>query len=165
MLCQSCGHNQATTHIKTIVNGELAEINLCRECAQKLGYTSFFGNFGMDFDKFLGSLMGGNESGRALRSRKRCSCCGSTFEDIAKSGKVGCAACYDTFYDELLPSIQRIHGKTVHIGKLAKSAGSEVKIKSTLSKLKEELSEAIKEQEFEKAAKLRDQIKELEANE
>ena len=56
-----------------------------------------------------------------------------------------------------------IHGKTVHIGKLAKSAGSEVKMKSTLAKLKEELTTAIKEQEFEKAAKLRDQIKELEA--
>ena len=86
-----------------------------------------------------------------------------TFDDIAKSGKVGCANCYDIFYDELLPSIQRIHGKTVHIGKLAKSAGSEVKMKSTLAKLKEELTTAIKEQEFEKAAKLRDQIKELEA--
>ena len=85
MLCQSCGQNQATTHIKTIINGELAEVNLCRECAQKLGYNSFFGNFGMDFDKFLGSLMGGSES-RTLKSRKRCNCCGSTFEDIAKSG-------------------------------------------------------------------------------
>lgn len=160
MLCQSCGQNQATTHIKTIVNGELAEISLCRECAQKLGYNSFFGGFGMDFDKFLGSLMGG---GRIQKNKKRCECCGSTFEDIAKSGKVGCANCYDIFYDDLLPSIQRIHGKTVHIGKLAKSAGSEVKVKSTIAKLKEELTQAIKEQEFEKAAKLRDQIKELEA--
>lgn len=160
MLCQSCGQNQATTHIKTIVNGELAEVSLCRECAQKLGYSSFFGSFGMDFDKFLGSLMGGN---RVQKSKKRCECCGSTFEDIAKSGKVGCANCYDIFYDELLPSIQRIHGKTVHIGKLAKSAGNEVKIKSTIAKLKEELTAAIKEQEFEKAAKLRDEIKELEA--
>lgn len=163
MLCQSCGQNQATTHIKTIINGELAEVSLCRECAQKLGYNSFFGNFGMDFDKFLGSLMSGSESDRILKSRKRCNCCGSTFEEIAKSGKVGCANCYDVFYDELLPSIQRIHGKTVHIGKLAKSAGSEVKMKNTLTKLKEELTAAIKEQEFEKAAKLRDQIKELEA--
>lgn len=67
MLCQSCGQNQATTHIKTIINGELAEVNLCRECAQKLGYNSFFGNFGMDFDKFLGSLMGGSES-RTLKA-------------------------------------------------------------------------------------------------
>ncbi len=159
MLCQSCGQNQATTHIKTIVNGELAEISLCRECAQKLGYNSFFGSFGMDFDKFLGSLMG---NGRGQKSRKRCECCGSTFEDIAKSGKVGCASCYSVFYDDLLPSIQRIHGKTLHIGKLAKSAGSEVKIKSTIVKLKEELANAIKEQEFEKAAKLRDEIKELE---
>lgn len=160
MLCQSCGQNHATTHIKTIVNGELAEISLCQECAQKLGYSSFFGGFGMDFDTFLGSLMG---SGKVQKNKKRCNCCGSTFEDIAKSGKVGCAACYDVFYDDLLPSIQRIHGKTNHIGKLAKSAGAEVKVKNTITKYKEELTQAIKAQEFEKAAELRDKIKELEA--
>lgn len=159
MLCQSCEKRQATTHIKTILNGELKEYNLCPECAQKMGYGSFFGGIGFDLDKLFGSFMGNAGPGK---NTKRCQCCGSSFEDIAKSGKVGCAGCYDVFSEELLPSIQRIHGRTCHTGKLARSAGTEVKIKNEISKCKNELNEAIKSQEFEKAAELRDRIKELE---
>lgn len=161
MICQSCQKKQATTHIKTIIHGELREYNLCGECAQKMGHASFFDNMGFDFDKLFGSFMGGTP---LLKDTRRCSCCGSTFEDIAKSGKIGCAECYNVFYEELLPSIQRIHGKTAHSGKLAKSAGEESKIKNELSRLSAELNEAIKEQNFEKAAELRDRINEIKAN-
>lgn len=159
MLCQSCEKRQATTHIKTILNGELKEYNLCSECAQKHGYGSFFGNIGFDLDKLFGSFM---EGIGPTKTRKRCQCCGSSFEDIARSGKVGCAECYDVFYEELLPSVQRIHGRTSHTGKLAHSAGTEVKVKNELAKLRSELEKAIKSQEFEKAAELRDRIRELE---
>lgn len=162
MLCQSCGKRQATTHIKTILNGELKEYDLCSECANKMGYGSFFGNMGFDLNKLFGSFMDSFPS--AALTAKRCQCCGSSFEDIAKSGKVGCANCYDVFYEELLPSIQRIHGRTSHIGKLAHSAGTQVKIKNELSRLKAELQKAINEQEFEKAAEIRDSIRELEKN-
>lgn len=159
MLCQSCEKRQATTHIKTIVNGELKEYKLCPECAEKLGYGSFWGGFGLDLDKFFGSFMGSPSSGK---NTKRCQECGSSFEDIAKSGKVGCAKCYEIFSDELLPSIRRIHGRTSHTGKLARSAGTEAKVKNQISKYRDELNNAIKSQEFEKAAELRDRIRELE---
>lgn len=162
MLCQSCGKRQATTHIKTILNGELKEYDMCSECADKMGYGSFFGNMGFDLNKLFGSFMDSFPS--TSRAAKRCQCCGSSFEDIAKSGKVGCANCYDVFYEELLPSIQRIHGRTSHIGKLAHSAGTKVKVRNELAKLRAELQKAIKEQEFEKAAEIRDRIKELEKN-
>lgn len=160
MLCQSCGKKQATTHIKTITNGELKEYNLCSECAQKLGYGSFFDTMGFDFDKLFGSFMGGVPS---LKSARRCECCGSTFEDIAKSGKIGCAECYTTFYNELLPSIQRIHGKTAHTGKLGKAAGEKSRVQNELTRLTNELNEAIKAQNFEKAAELRDKINAIKA--
>ncbi len=159
MLCQACEKRQATTHIKTIVNGELREYYLCPECASKHGYGSFLGDFGLDIDKFFGSFMDTLGSGRASR---RCSFCGSSFEDIAKSGKVGCAKCYEEFYEELLPSLRRIHGRTSHTGKLAGSAGTGVRIRNEINKCREELEQAIKAQEFEKAATLRDRIKELE---
>ncbi len=158
MLCQSCEKKQATTHIKTILNGELKEFNLCHECAQKLGYGSFFGNIGLDLNKLFGSFMLGSSE----KNTKLCKCCGSSFSDIAKSGQVGCAACYDTFFDELMPSIQRIHGRTTHIGKLAHSAGTEARIKNEIMKYKNELEAAVKAQEFERAAEIRDRIKELE---
>ena len=160
MLCQSCEKKQATTHIKTILNGELKEYRLCSDCAKKYGYTSFLGDVGFDLDKLFGSFMEG--FGHSGRTQKRCQCCGSSFEDIAKSGKVGCAECYDTFYEELLPSVRRIHGRTSHTGKLAHSAGTGVRIRSEIVKCRSELEQAIKEQAFEKAAELRDRIRELE---
>lgn len=159
MLCQSCEKKQATTHIKTIMNGELKEYRLCSDCAKKYGYGSFLGDVGFDLDKLFGSFMDGIGT---TKTKKRCQCCGSSFEDIAKSGKVGCAECYDVFYEELLPSVQRIHGRTSHTGKLAHSAGTEVKVRNEIAKLRTELEKAIKEQEFEKAAELRDRIRELE---
>ena len=162
MLCQSCEKKQATTHIKTIVNGELKEYRLCSDCAKKYGYTSFLGDVGFDLDKLFGSFMEG--FGQSGRTQKRCQCCGSSFEDIAKSGKVGCAECYDTFYEELLPSGRRIHGRTSHTGKLAHSAGTGIRIRNEIAKCRSELEQAIKDQEFEKAAELRDRIRELEKN-
>ena len=159
MLCQSCEKRQATTHIKTIMHGELKEYRLCAECAAKLGYGSFFSDFGLDLDKFFGSFM---ESFSPERSSKRCSFCGSDFASIARSGKVGCAHCYEVFYDDLLPSIQRIHGQSFHAGKLASSAGEELKMRSEIESCRRELEKAIKTQEFERAAQLRDRIRELE---
>lgn len=159
MICQSCEKKKASTHIKTILNGELKEFNLCADCAARLGYGSFFSSIVPDLDKLFGSFMDTFEQGE---NATRCSFCGSSFEDIAKSGKVGCAHCYETFYEELLPSIQRIHGRTFHAGKLASSAGVKVKIRSELTQLKKDLEQAIKTQEFEKAAELRDKIRELE---
>lgn len=161
MLCQSCEKKQATTHIKTIVNGELKEYRLCSDCAKKYGYGSFFGDGGFDLDKLFGSFM---DTFTESKAQKRCQLCGSSFEDIARTGKVGCAECYDTFYDELLPSVRRIHGRTSHTGKLAHSAGTGVRIRNEIARCRTELEQAVKAQEFEKAAELRDRIRELEKN-
>lgn len=163
MLCQSCQKKQANTHIKTIVNGELTEMVLCSDCAEKMGYGNVFSHM---FD--IGSLMSGfmgEPTTSALATEQRCPMCGSTFSAISKSGKVGCARCYDVFYDRLLPSIKRIHGNTVHTGKKAaapQQPKAEPQKKSDrISILNQELKTAIDNQEFEKAAELRDKINEL----
>ncbi len=169
MLCQNCGKNEATTHIKQIINGDMAESHLCSECASHLGYGDVFSGFGLNlselFGGFLGDMMPSLGSGA---STKRCEKCGASFEDIAREGKVGCAECYRTFYDRLLPSIQRIHGKIKHNGKM--STGSPEKAREETpeektAKLEKQMSEAVAKQEFEEAAKLRDEIKALRGEE
>lgn len=162
MLCQSCSKNQATTHVKSIVNGELKEYMLCPECAQKMGYGNLFNGFGWNLGSFLGSFLGEEQSSEIPSGTARCKRCGSSFQEIAKTGKVGCADCYLTFYDRMIPSIQRIHGNTTHVGKLASSAGVQARLKNELDQTKAELKAAIQAQEFEKAAELRDRIKEME---
>lgn len=178
MKCQACGKNLATTHVKTIINGELSEYSLCSECAQKMGYGSLLTNFGLNFNSLLGSFFG--ESMPEMVDTERCPGCGSSFDEIARLGMLGCAECYRTFYDRLMPSIQRIHGNTRHSGKrpfgreLRVQPEAKIQVKpepapepvgSELEKDRRELREAIEKQEFEKAAVLRDRIRELEKGE
>lgn len=164
MLCQECKQRQATTHVKTIINGQVSEQVLCSECAKKLGVDNMFSSMSSDFNSFLGSFLTGGLPSRSTAAR--CGGCGSSFGDIARTGKVGCAECYDEFFDELLPTIRRIHGNTEHIGK----SGIEYKkiedpVVSPLEQAEVDLKKAIEMQEFEKAAELRDKIKELKGEE
>ena len=165
MLCQNCGKYEATTHVKRIINGEATENHLCNDCAKALGYGDSFSGFGNIFSDFFGSFFNGPDLGALSAHTLRCEKCGSTFSDIVESGKVGCSDCYKTFYDKLLPSLVRLHGKTKHEGKTpniiqAEVSGEEVKV-NEIEKMEEELKAAIDAQEFEKAAQLRDKIKEM----
>lgn len=85
-----------------------------------------------------------------------------------KTGHVGCADCYDVFGDELFPLIRRIHGNTTHCGKnsdrtVQKAEKHEPTKEEKIAQLKNELDAAVKEQNFERAAELRDTIKGMEA--
>lgn len=160
MLCQSCLKNNATACIKTMVNGETRELILCSECANKLGYNNLFNDFSFAFDDFFKGFWG-NET-HFLEDQIRCKKCGSSFDDIVNSGKVGCPDCYDVFYNKMLPLIERIHGNTTHKGKKALLEDQSKSNISEIVNLKRELKELIDKQEFEKAALIRDRIKDLE---
>ncbi len=168
MLCQMCGQHPATTHIKTIVNGKLTQAHLCADCAKKQGYGNLFADWGSGFGSLLSGFMG---SAAPARQVTRCPGCGASFEDITRSGKIGCAECYHTFRGQLLPIIQRIHGTAQHKGKVPGSSALRVtdpnnKIvaveETPLEEKKRLLKQAIEVQDFERAAVLRDEIKELE---
>ena len=124
MLCQNCGKNEATTHIKQVINGDTAERHLCSECAEHLGYGDAFSGFGFDVAGLFGNFFGDAvHSLGAPRKVVRCPKCGSSFNDIVREGRVGCAECYKVFYNELKPSLQRIHGQIHHSGKIACQRG------------------------------------------
>ncbi len=168
MLCQMCGQHPATTHIKTIVNGKLTQAHLCADCAKKQGYGNLFADWGSGFGSLLSGFMG---SAAPARQVTRCPGCGASFEDITRSGKIGCAECYHTFRGQLLPIIQRIHGTAQHKGKVPGSSALRVtdtnnKIvaveETPLEEKKRLLKQVIETQDFERAAVLRDEIKELE---
>ena len=168
MLCQHCQKNEATTHVKTMINGDYAEYRLCPECAHELGYDSMFPDLSADFGGLLGSFLSA-----ALPTRSgatHCKLCGSTMNDIKKTGKVGCSECYDTFFSELTPTIRSVHGNTEHIGKrpvieyeTIEDDKPEKQKGESLDDLKAQLKKAIEDENFERAAELRDKIKEMEA--
>ena len=158
MYCDHCGKNAATTFVKKTINGKTTELHLCAQCAAKQGLGSAFG---FDFGDFWGSLFA-EPSQRAIADTVRCPDCGTGFREIADAGRPGCPTCYLTFYDRLLPSIHRIHGKTQHTGKVAVQADGTVKKEKKLQELKERLNTCIAEQDYETCAKLRDEIRALE---
>lgn len=161
MMCQMCSNNIANTHIKTIVNGELREYALCSKCAEKMGYGNIFSGFGMNLGSFLESFLGSENIGLPNNDIRKCPKCGSTFNDISKTGKIGCADCYNTFREELVPIIKRIHGNTTHVG-LSNHVVHKNETVDECTKLRNELKIAIENQEFERAAELRDKIKGME---
>lgn len=161
MYCDHCGKNVATTHVKKTVNGKTTEAHLCAHCAAQQGIGSAFS---FDLGDFWGSLFA-EPALRAQADTLRCPDCGSGFREIADAGRPGCPTCYLTFYDRLLPSIQRIHGKTQHTGKVAAQADNTVKKERRLQQLREKLNACIAEQDYETCAKLRDEILALEKEE
>lgn len=164
MKCQECGKYDATTHITQIINGQKSEIYLCPYCAEHhsnpLNLKSVFDS---DFENFFSGLWGIPAPDQKLHASytATCSTCGSSLNDITRRGKLGCSECYTTFRDYLLKPLKEIHGSNKHIGKIPKRSGKSIRCENKIDKLKEELSRAVLDQNFEKAAKLRDEINDL----
>ncbi len=159
MLCEKCGKFNATTHIRRVVNGVVTEQNLCGYCAAEQGIGDMGSN---SLAQMLASMLG---SGTMLgsKSQTHCDCCGSTFSDVAESGKVGCPECYKTFYNELLPYLKRVHGSTKHIGKIPNHAPLTIRPQvDTVESLRLQLNQLVREENYEQAAIVRDKIRELE---
>lgn len=93
-----------------------------------------------------------------------CNFCNTSFDEYKKTGKLGCGKCYSTFRKQLKPIIEGIYGYSEHIGKFPKNEFKDTEIVKTVEQLKEKLNMAIQEEEYEQAAKLRDEILQLEAN-
>ncbi len=155
MLCEKCGAQNATTHIRTVVNGVVHEKHLCSQCAAS--ETNDIKN--NNLTQILSNMFG-DMAAPVQNKITRCSCCGSTYADIAESGKCGCAECYNIFYEQLLPYFKRVHGSTKHIGKKLDSADSKIET-NTIDELRDVLKRLIKEENYEQAAVIRDKIKSL----
>ena len=174
MLCEKCRKNEATNFYHENVNGKVRSMRLCAECAKsleesgdlpKLNADKFFEDFDF-FDepffqnpvKTLNSLFSGffsgekalgsgNPSGEEKTAEKKCEGCGSTLRDFATRG-AGCPKCFETFAEELAPTVSRAHGRTVHTGRAP-------------AKFRDRIETKRKNEDFERAAEIRDELKKL----
>ena len=159
MLCQNCKRNDAEVHLKRIINGESAEIHLCTVCAGLLGVADTVASFS-PFGEILGGILASNDTKTLSNKILRCDTCGFTFDDIARTGRPGCPSCYRVFSQKFMPSIRKLHGRAVYKGKNP-SQGSESTVSDRLQELKIRLEEAVAAENFEEAAVLRDEIREI----
>ena len=189
MLCENCGKNEANVRYTENINGNVRELHLCEECSKKLGIGEMSFNMPIDFSDFLSGFMDGFMEPEfmpminGIRSTK-CKTCGTVFDDVLNTGILGCGDCFATFEDKLDPIIKKIQGANRHVGRLAKEidnkknskreiVNKETKEENTdiknieqnqekIEELQRKLKEAIKEERYEDAAKIRDEIKKLE---
>lgn len=162
MLCQNCEQNEANVHITRIINGEKTEVFLCEECAEEKGQFSLESE-AFSFQNLLSGILNPDVSSSVSREAAlKCENCGLKYVEFSETGILGCAECYDQFSERLEPLIKRIQGSSQHEGKVPKRKGGDLRLRNKLNHLREELDQVIAEENFEKAAELRDQIYELE---
>ncbi len=199
MKCDNCGKYNANIRYLRNINGVKQEMNLCEECAEKLGVTDISFNMPIDFSSFLGGFFedfGKNDLLPLLNTTKqeKCKGCSSTFENILEKGKFGCEQCYSTFEDEIDALLNKLQGSNRHIGRIGKinsnklenegfekrqygnadrngeglnnkeTDNSKNKNQIRINELKLKLKQLVKEENYEEAAKIRDEIKNLEKN-
>jgi protein arginine kinase activator len=162
MQCQECGKRPATLHFTKIVNGDKTELHICESCARDKGEFIPGTQSGFSIHNLLSGLLDFNQPGTMNSPAVRCDTCGMTYAQFSKIGRFGCSHCYEYFGDRLDPLLKRVHGNTIHAGKIPKRAGGKVKTRREIDRLKRELQGRIEREDFEAAARIRDQIRELE---
>ena len=157
--CDECGKNEATVHYTQVAKDhEVKEVHLCQECAERQSNKA-------SVQVSLAELLSGLKD-LETRSQvgKVCPQCGLSFSNFRKTGKLGCAACYDQFSAELEPIITRMHGSTSHSGKGTAAFSERRNAFERLARCKKELMDAIEREAYEEAARLRDAIRDLEVS-
>jgi len=165
MVCDVCGKNPATVHLTEIVDDQMTELHLCEPCARQKS-EQMESQFGLS-DLLAGLADFEKKAPDKEEVSLKCKSCGLTYADFKKVGRLGCSECYASFRKYLAPLLKRIHGSSQHVGKSpsqikpATAAGVKPAKKEDMSlpALKEKMQKAIATENFEEAARLRDQIK------
>jgi protein arginine kinase activator len=167
MLCDECKKRQATVHVTKMVNNKKYEKNLCQQCASEMGegdlaHDSKYSIHNLlagllNFDPQMGTLAKG-----PYTSTTMCDNCGLSYAEFSRKGRLGCPVCYSHFAKHLDPLLRRVQGSNQHGGKVPTRTGGTLMLKNKIQQLRQELQKYIAHEEFEKAAEVRDRIKELE---
>lgn len=154
-LCDNCKKNKYALVITKNINGEKSNTHLCYQCSLEMQTPLFL--------KSLFATILQIEKTSSYDPGPTCANCDASLDDLLKRGKVGCATCYDTFSVELGAIMDSIQWSLHHKGKIPKQNGKTLIAKKEISDLRHELDKAISLEEFEEAARLRDEIKALSA--
>jgi protein arginine kinase activator len=173
MICEHCKQRKASVTVTQIINGHKTEKRYCEVCAAQ------FHPFNLDFhkedhiplNKLLSNWFGlpiwktENQEKQVQPSGQvaYCPSCGFTFRKFLNEGKLGCSECYETFSQKLPEVLNKIQAGTKHVGrKPGQPVDNQYLIKKQIKQAREQLQLAIQDERFEDAAKLRDEIKEME---
>jgi len=146
MLCDSCKKADAVVHLTKIENGKRTELHLCAACAEKEGILIN----GKDIEAWGNNFFGKTATGDD-----------EVTVTSAVTGLFGCSACYTAFSEEIQPVLRRIHGHVRHVGKVPVCGTEVFRTKAHIKKLRRELKLMVAQENYEEAARIRDEIKAL----
>ena len=161
MLCTICKEKPATVHLTQIVGDKMQKLDLCEDCAKTKGINDPT-SFGLaDLDLVLGLGASQQLEQAAGGVELKCPRCGFTQADFKKSGRLGCPECYVTFAEGLRGLLKTMHKGTRHTGKAPEALRATRENADRLKTLQTKLAKAIKDENYEQAAQVRDEIKQL----
>lgn len=161
MKCDNCGGAEAVVHLTQIVDNEASTSHLCEGCAAEKGLDAGTPPPNAPLTDFLAQI--GKSVGADAPTTGRCPSCGLTSAQLKQTGRLGCATCYTHYEQHLRGLLRRLHGGTQHVGKILAATDPEKVDRATLVRnLRRGLQRAIDAEDFEHAAALRDQIRQLE---
>lgn len=164
VMCNECGIRAAMVHYTEIVNNSKVAMDLCRQCAERKGIdVQKEGKYGLG-DLVAGLIDSAASSETDRIGMVRCPSCGYDYSDFKKIGRFGCPDCYDAFEPQLVPMLRQVHGSTRHDGKAPAGTGARAAVHKEVMTLRDELSLAIAEEDYEHAAEIRDRIAEIESH-
>lgn len=162
--CDRCQERQATVHMTDISEMEIQdETHLCSECAESEGLQY---NVELDLSDLIPDELNIDELDEIQEREEEisgleCPKCGMTFEEFQETRRLGCPDDYEIFSPGLDPILEQIHDRLEHTGKVPSGVTETIELEHRIQQKQHELQTAVNEEEFEKAADLRDEIDEL----
>lgn len=159
MLCCICKEKEATVHLTQIAGDKMQKVDLCEECAKHKGVND---PAGFSLADLLLGLGASQEIEQAAGGAEiKCPKCGFTQADFKKAGRLGCSDCYSTFAEGLEGLLKTMHKGTRHTGKVPQALQQSRDLAERMKLLEKKLAKAVEEENFEQAALLRDEIKQM----
>lgn len=167
MQCQKCKQHSATIHLTEIHSGQRHEMHLCPSCAEQEGFAI---KNQVPLNELLSTLLAAQspsddnqfEIGSDGHEQLSCDLCGITFDQFRQQALLGCAGDYEAFKKPLKVILDKAHnGATVHMGKVPSGAPQDTQIQVKLADMQKQLDLAVKNENYELAAQLRDQIERM----
>lgn len=162
MMCEDCQKQEATVHFTQVINKQQVVLNLCSACAKRRGFSNPLKNIPFPLADFLTSMVSETATladGQLIQ--QSCPVCNLSYDTFAKTGRLGCGNCFDVFRQPLADLLRKIHGSNLHRGKRQQGGVAAMEPLKEEARLRDELKRAIEDEDFERAAQLRDMIKDL----
>jgi len=166
MKCQKCS-KPATYHITDLdrdLPGKFFVFHFCDEHALQHLAPSASQSDQLAAGQLAKELSGTGGAAKEPNPADALSCpnCQITFAEFRATGRLGCPNDYQAFRDELMPLLENIHGETRHSGKAPRRAPRTSRQQSMLIRLRNELKRAVAAEDYEGAARVRDEIRMIE---